>query len=85
MTSYTVSQAKTHLPELIRKADKSYESFLITKNGAPKAVLMSCDELEGLLETIDILNDSKLATSIRKARSEAAAGKAVPFKDVKRK
>jgi antitoxin YefM len=84
MTSYTISQAKTHLPELVRKADRSYETFLITKNGSPKAVLMSCDELEGLLETIDILKDSKLASSIRKARKDAEAGKVVPFKDIKR-
>ena len=85
MTSYTISEAKTHLPELVRKVDRSYESFLITKNGLPKAVLMSCDELEGLLETIEILNTPKLASSIRKARNEAAGGKVVPFKDVKRK
>ncbi|MFA6637008.1 MAG: type II toxin-antitoxin system Phd/YefM family antitoxin [Candidatus Omnitrophota bacterium] len=84
MISYSISQAKTHLPELIRKADRTYESFLITKNGSPKAVLMSCDELEGLLETIEILNDSKLAASIRKARKDAMAGKVAAFKDIKR-
>jgi len=84
MTSLTVSEAKTHLPELIRKADKRYEAFIITKNGLPKAVLMSYDELEGLLETINITRDKKLVKSLRKSIEEANAGKLVPFSKVKR-
>lgn len=84
MTSVTISEAKTHLPELIRKADKSYEAFLITKNGSPKAVLMSYDELEGLLETIDISRDKKLTKSLRKSLKEAENGKVIPFKKVRR-
>ena len=84
MTSLTVSEAKTHLPELVRNADKYYEAFMITKNGVPKAVLMSCDELEGLLETINIFEDKKLTKSLRKARDEAQKGKVVPFKKIRR-
>ncbi len=84
MTSLTVSEAKSHLPELIRKADRQYEAFVITKNGMPKAVLMSYDELEGLLETIDISRDKKLVRSLRKARKEAKSGRVIPFKKVKR-
>jgi len=84
MTSLTVSEAKTHLPELIRKADKRYEAFVITKNGMPKAVLMSYDELEGLLETIDITRDRKLVKSLRKSLKEAGAGRVVPLKKVQK-
>lgn len=84
MTSLTISEAKTHLPELVRKADRRYEAFVITKNGIPKAVLMSYDELEGLLETVDIFRDKKLIRSLRKARKEAKTGKVVPFERVKR-
>lgn len=85
MTSLTVSEAKTHLPELIRKADKRYEAFVITKNGLPKAVLMSYDELEGLLETIDITRDKRLVRSLRKSLKEADIGKVVPFSKIKRR
>ena len=84
MTSLTVSEAKSHLPELIRKADRRYEAFVITKNGLPKAVLMSYDELEGLLETLDITNDRKLVRSLRKSMKEANNGKIVPFSKIRR-
>lgn len=85
MTSLTISEAKTHLPELVRKADRGYAAFIITKNGIPKAVLMSYDELEGLLETLDISRDKKLVRSLRRARKEARTGKIVPFEKVKRR
>ena len=85
MTSLTVSEAKSHLPELIRKADRRYEAFIITKNGLPKAVLMSYDELEGLLETLDITRDKKLVRSIRKSIKEANAGKVVPFSKIRKR
>jgi len=84
MTSLTVSEAKSHLPELIRKADRRYEAFIITKNGLPKAVLMSYDEVEGLLETIDITRDKKLVKSLRKSLKEANAGKVVSFTKIRK-
>lgn len=84
MTSLTVSEAKSHLPELIRKADRGYQAFIITKNGLPKAVLMSYDELEGLLETIDISRDKKLVRSLKKSLKEANAGKVIAFSKIKR-
>ena len=84
MTSLTVSEAKSHLPELIRKADRGYQAFIITKNGLPKAVLISYDELEGLLETLDITRDKKLVRSIRKSLKEADSGKVVQFSKIKR-
>jgi len=84
MTSLSISAAKAHLPELVREVDRRYKAFIITKNGAPKAVLLSCDELEGLLETIDIARDKKLAKSLKRAQKEALAGKVVPFKKIKR-
>jgi len=84
MTSLTVSEAKSHLPELIRKADRGYQAFIITKNGLPKAVLMSYDELEGLLETLDITRDKKLVRSIRKSLKEADSGKVVQFSKIRR-
>ena len=84
MTSLTVSEAKSHLPELIRKADRRYEAFVITKNGLPKAVLMSYDELEGLLETLDITRDRKLVKSLRRSIKEVNAGKVVAFSKIRR-
>jgi len=82
MTTITISEAKTHLLELVRDSHKRLERFLITKNGKPAAVMMNVDEFEGWLETLEIMSDKKALEEIRKARKELTSGKSKSFKQV---
>lgn len=82
MHSIKTSEAKKHLLELIRNADEMFERYCITRNGEPKAVLMSIDDYEGWVETLDILSEKEAIDEIRKARSELDSGKKIPFKKV---
>lgn len=84
MSTLTVTQAKARLTELVKRADKTYESIVITRNGRPKAVLMSYDELEGLLETLEIMKDRALVRDIVKGLKDAEAGRVVPFEKIRR-
>jgi antitoxin YefM len=82
MKSITASDAKKRLLELIRDADQSFERYCITRNGEPKAVLMSIDDYEGWLETLEILSSKEAVAEIRKARKELDAGKSVAFETI---
>lgn len=82
MRSIKASDAKKRLLELIRDADESFERYCITRNGEPKAVLMSVDDYEGWLETLEILSGREAVAEIRKARKELDAGKGVPFETI---
>jgi len=81
----TVTKAKAHLLDIIRKADNSMQHFIITKNGKPKAIIMSVDEYEGWLETLEIMSDKKTLGDIRKAEKELAEGKYYTFEQVFKK
>src|SRR5205823_973678 len=59
MTTVTVTQAKNNLLELLREAEQTGQSFQITRKGRPAGVLVSADEWESLIETVDILSDGK--------------------------
>lgn len=85
MTYLTVTEAKTHLLDIIRKADSSMKHFIITKNGKPKAIIMSVDEYEGWLETLEIMSDKKAMKDIRQAEKELAEGKSYTFEEVFKK
>jgi prevent-host-death family protein len=54
-TTLPVSEAKQRFTELVNCAHKYYDRFLITKNGKEAAIVMSAEEYESLLETLDIL------------------------------
>jgi prevent-host-death family protein len=75
------TEAKAHLSELVDRALREHERFVVTRNGRPAAVLLSPEDLESLEETVEILQDRALLTSIRKSRQEAAQGKRLRLKD----
>ena len=77
MTTVPLSEAKTHLARLLAEVEKLGEGVTITRSGRPAGVLLSIEEYEGLLETLDILADSKLMASLRRGRRDAEQGRVV--------
>lgn len=57
--------------------------YILTKNGEPKAIVMSLVELEALMETHDVLRDPALMRQIR-AYQRGKSGKLLDWADVKR-
>ena len=60
MTTLTVTTAKSRFLSLLRKANDLHEVYAVTNKGRPYAVIMSNDEYEGLLETMDLLKNKTL-------------------------
>lgn len=85
MKSINATEAKKHLLELIRDADDSFERYCITRNGEPKAILMSAEDYDGWLETLEILSDKTALSEIKKARRELDQGKGIDFATVLKK
>jgi prevent-host-death family protein len=77
MTTVPLSEAKTHLARLLADVERLGEGITITRSGRPAAVVLSVEEYEGLVETLDILADSKLMASVRRGLREAASGHTV--------
>lgn len=77
VTTVPLSEAKTHLARLLADVERVGEGVTITRSGRPAAVLLSVEEYEGLLETLDILADAKLMASLRRGLRDAAAGRTV--------
>lgn len=82
MTTVALSEAKTHLARLLAEVERLGEGVTITRSGRPAAVLLSIEEYEGLLETLDILADSKLMASIRSGLRDAEKGRVVSDDEV---
>jgi antitoxin YefM len=82
MTTVPLSEAKTHLARLLAEVEKLGEGVTITRSGRPAGVLLSIEEYEGLLETLDILADSKLMASIRRGLRDAEKGRVLAGDEV---
>ena len=66
MKTLSLSEAKMKLSNLIETVSTTDEAVVITKNGAPAAVLVSPDEFESWKETIAIRSDVPLMQEIKK-------------------
>lgn len=83
--TYSVTEGRARFCEMVKEAEATYDRFVLTKDGKPKAVLMSYEEYEGMLETIEIESDPKLAREILRRFEDIRKGKAklVPLSEVK--
>lgn len=78
-----LAEAKKSLSAIIKDVDEKYDRFAITKNGISKAVILSSDEFEGLLETLDILSCKEEREAIGRAKKQVRSGQTVSLHEVK--
>ena len=78
-----LAEAKKSLSAIIKDVDDKYDRFTITKNGVDKAVIISSEEFEGLMETIDILSRKEERDAISRAKEQVRKGKTVSLRDFK--
>lgn len=81
-TTYTVSEARKNLYDLVKSAVKGLETFEIRMRGEEESViLINKSELEAWQETLDILSSSEEIKAVRKGRSQK---KTISHKDMLR-
>jgi prevent-host-death family protein len=81
VSTISITDARTQLPELVEEVASRLSEYVITKHGRARAVLLSAEEHESLLETLEILSDSTTAERIRASLDELARGEAISFED----
>ena len=79
-----ITEARAKLPQLVARAKKVMDEYIITVKGRPGAVLMSFDQYESWKETKEILLDKKLMRDIRQGEKEIKEGKGIPWEKVKK-
>ncbi len=79
----SLKQLRPELPKVIESIDEKFDRFIITKRGKPVVVMMSVDDYESLIETLDILEDKETMKRIRKGEAEIKAGKTKSWQEVK--
>ncbi|HLC42503.1 MAG TPA: type II toxin-antitoxin system Phd/YefM family antitoxin [Methylomirabilota bacterium] len=60
-----LSEVKTKLSELVDVVERRDEPITITRNGKPIAIIVSKDEYDGWLETVEILQNPQFLKEIR--------------------
>ena len=75
----SVTEAKQRFTELVKQVGKYYDRYLVTRNGIEAAVVMSAEEYESLLETLDILSSRAEVKAITEGQDQVRKGKTIPL------
>ncbi len=85
----TATEARKKLYDIIDEAEHPGVAVAITHEGIPKVVVMSFEEYEGWMETMEIMGDSTLSKELEGFVQEMKKGKlhknTVRLKDVKKR
>jgi antitoxin YefM len=81
MTSLTATEARQRLFSLLKNAARGHRVYRITHHEGD-GVLLSQEDYESLLETLELLSTPGLARSIRKARREIERGETHSLEEV---
>ncbi|MFH0774486.1 MAG: type II toxin-antitoxin system Phd/YefM family antitoxin [bacterium] len=81
----SLKEMRPELPNVINCIDKRLDRYIITKRGKPVAIMMSVDDYEGLLETVEIFSDKRAVQRLRDAKIEIKEGKTIPLEELRQR
>lgn len=82
MTTLSLADARANLSKLIDSAVRTHERFDVTRNGDRAAVILSADDFDAMLETIEILSNSDEVAAIARGAAELRAGETATVDEV---
>ncbi len=77
----SLKEARNRFSKIVDKVDRLSERYVVTKNGVPKAVVMSAGEFESWVETLEFMSNPKAVRALEQGLKEAKAGKVRSFKE----
>lgn len=81
-TYIPLTEARNKLAKLVNDASKTFSRFTITRNGRPEVILISREEYDALIDTLEILSSRKSMASLQRAEEDVKEGRMRPLKDV---
>ena len=77
-----MAEARANLSRLVESAVSTHERFEVTRNGDRAVVLLSADDYDALLETVDVLSRAEEVQALRDGLEDLAAGRTSTLEEV---
>lgn len=85
-TTLPVTEARKNIFKIIEDVQRPSRYYTFTEKGRPRAILMSFQEFESWLETLEVMEDfPNIKSDIEDARKEMERGELVSFEEFAQK
>ena len=81
MKTVTIKELRPMMPQVIDEIDSRWERYMITRHGHPVAVMMSADDYESLIETMNILGDREAMKGIERGMKDIKEGRVITLEE----
>ena len=75
VNTISVRELRPSLSKVLKRIHNRFDRYIITKRGKPEAIIMSVEDYESLLETLEIQSDKELVKRLEKAEQDYKKGK----------
>lgn len=75
IVTVSVRELRTHLADILKKVNRHFDRCIITVRGKPEAVILSTDDYESIIETMEIEADTECMKRIKEAEAQLKRGK----------
>ena len=83
ITTMSLKELRPALPRVIARIDGKLDRYIVTKRGKPMIVMLSIEDYESLMETLDILADPKAMADLRKGEEDIRKGRTHSWAEIK--
>jgi len=80
----SVRELRPKLAAVLNSIHERLDRYIVTKRGRPEAVIMSIEDYESILETMEVQADKALMRRLKKADLDLRAGKGVAIEKVRK-
>jgi antitoxin YefM len=75
MTVVPVAEARQNFSALVDEAVTTHQRIQVTRNGVPAIWMISNEDFESIMETLDVLSDAAAMRDVAESRADADAGR----------
>ena len=83
VTTVSLKELRPTLPKVVDRIDGRLDRYVVTKRGKPIVVMLSIDDYESLMETLDILADPHAMSGIRKGEADIRKRRTRSWQEIK--
>lgn len=83
MTVIPLAEARAQLSRIIDDAVRTHQRVEVTRKGKRAAVILSADDFDSIIETLEILSDADVVRGLRQAEDQIERGEHYPLDQVR--
>jgi antitoxin YefM len=81
----TLKELRPGLPKVVEDIDEKWERYIVTKHGKPSIVMLSVEDYESLMETLDILADPKAVRNLKRGEEDLRKKRTRDWQEIKKR